>query len=82
MTNEKMERQLAAALEKTAPDDMSGVLSRCEKRKGTVITMTTKKTTKKLDDAGGGLPLRWCCWAAEGYSISRHTRWRPWFRWT
>lgn len=24
MTNEKMERQLAAALEKTAPDDMSG----------------------------------------------------------
>ena len=47
MTNEKMERQLAAALEKTAPDDMSGVLSRCEARKGTVIPMTTKKTTKK-----------------------------------
>ena len=37
MTNEKMERQLAVALEKTAPDDMSGVLSRCETRKGTVI---------------------------------------------
>ena len=47
MTNEKMERQLAAALEKTAPDDMSGVLSRCDERKGTVIPMTTKKTTKK-----------------------------------
>ena len=47
MTNEKMERQLAAALEKTAPDDMSGVLSRCEARKGTVIPMTTKKTTKR-----------------------------------
>ena len=27
MTNEKMEQRLAAALEKTAPDDMSGVLS-------------------------------------------------------
>ena len=47
MTNEKMERQLAAALEKTAPDDMSGVLSRCEARKGTVISMTTKKTVNR-----------------------------------
>ena len=47
MTNEKMERQLASALEKTAPDDMSGVLSRCEARKGTVINMKTKKTAKK-----------------------------------
>lgn len=44
MTNEKMEQRLAAALEKTAPDDVNGVLSRCEKRKGTVINMTTKKT--------------------------------------
>ena len=42
MTNEKMEQRLASALEKTAPDDMSGVLSRCEARKGTVISMTTK----------------------------------------
>ena len=47
MTNEKMEQRLASALEKTAPDDMSGVLSRCEARKGTVIPMTTKKTTKR-----------------------------------
>ena len=47
MANEKMERQLAAALEKTAPDDMSGVLSRCEARKGTVIPMTTKKTANR-----------------------------------
>ena len=47
MTNEKMEQRLAAALEKTAPDDVSGVLSRCEARKGTVIPMTTKKTTKR-----------------------------------
>ena len=47
MTNEKMEQRLAAALEKTAPDDVSGVLSRCEERKGTVIPMTTKKTTKR-----------------------------------
>ena len=37
MTNEKMEQRLAAAVEKTAPNDVNGVLSRCEERKGTVI---------------------------------------------
>ena len=47
MTNEKMEQRLAAALEKTAPDDVNGVLSRCEERKGTVINMTTKKTANR-----------------------------------
>lgn len=47
MTNEKMEQRLASALEKTAPDDVSGVLSRCEVRKGTVINMTTKKPARK-----------------------------------
>ena len=47
MTNEKMKRQLAAALEKTAPDDVDGVLSRCETRKGTVINMPIMKTAKR-----------------------------------
>ena len=47
MTNEKMEQRLAAAVEKTAPNDANGVLSRCEERKGTVIPMTTQKTTKR-----------------------------------
>ena len=47
MTNEKMEQRLASAVEKTAPNDVNGVLSRCDERKGTVIHMTTKKTTKK-----------------------------------
>ena len=47
MTNEKMEQRLAAALEKTAPDDVNGVLSRCEARKGTVIPMTTKQTANR-----------------------------------
>ena len=47
MTNEKMEQCLASAVEKTAPNDVNGVLSRCDERKGTVIPMTTKKTTKK-----------------------------------
>ena len=47
MTNEKMEQRLASAVEKTAPNDVNGVLSRCDEWKGTVIPMTTKKTTKK-----------------------------------
>ena len=47
MTNEQIERHLVSAVEKTAPDDVNGVLSRCEERKGTVIPMTTKKTTKR-----------------------------------
>ena len=47
MTNEQMERRLAKALDKTTPDDVNGVLSRCDERKGTVIPMATKKTTKK-----------------------------------
>lgn len=48
MTNKKLEQRLASALEKTAPDDVCGVLSRCEVRKGTAINMTTKKQTKKI----------------------------------
>ena len=47
MTNKKMEQRLASAVEKTAPNDVNGVLSRCDERKGTVIPMATKKTTKK-----------------------------------
>ena len=47
MTKEKMERRLASALEKTAPDDVSGVLSRCEVRKGTVSSMKANHTIKK-----------------------------------
>ena len=48
MNNDQMEKRLADALEKTAPDDADGVLSRCKERKGTVITMSqTKKTMKR-----------------------------------
>ena len=47
MTNEKMEQRLASAVEKTAPNDVNGVLSRCDERKGTVIPMMTRKTTKR-----------------------------------
>ena len=47
MTNEKMEQRLASAVEKTAPNDVNGVLSRCETRKGTVINMPIMKTAKR-----------------------------------
>ena len=47
MTSEQMERRLARALDKTTPDDVNGVLSRCDERKGTVIPMATKKMRKK-----------------------------------
>lgn len=47
MTDKKMEQKLASAVEKTAPNDVFDVLSRCEARKGTVIQMTTQKTTKR-----------------------------------
>lgn len=42
MTNDPMERRLSAALDKTAPDDVAGVLSRCTERKGTVVPMKKK----------------------------------------
>ena len=69
MTNEKLEQCLAQALEKTAPHDVDGVLSRCEKRKGTEIPMKTKPHSLKkwmamaaclalLLLCGGGLFLR------------------------
>ena len=47
MTNPEIERRLAQALAKTAPDDVEGVLSRCEAGKGTVIAMTTKQHSRQ-----------------------------------
>ena len=40
MTDQELEQRLARAIEHTAPDDVEGVLSRCEARKGNVIPMT------------------------------------------
>ena len=47
MTNDPMERRLSAALDKTAPDDVAGVLSRCTERKGTVVPMKKKNQRMK-----------------------------------
>ena len=43
MTNQELEQRLADAVSRTAPNDLEGVLSRCETRKGNVIQMTTRR---------------------------------------
>lgn len=43
MTQQEFNRRLRRAVDRTAPDDVEAVLSRCETRKGTVIPMTMKK---------------------------------------
>lgn len=48
MTDREIEQKLAQALEKTAPKDIQGVLSRCEERKGTVVFMNQKKKRRRL----------------------------------
>ena len=47
MTDKTMEKRLAEALAKTAPNDIHGVLSRCKERKETKITETTKRHSRK-----------------------------------
>lgn len=47
MTDHELERRLRAALEHAAPNDLEGVLSRCEAGKGAVIDMTNAVETKK-----------------------------------
>ena len=47
MTPEKWERRLARAVEKTAPDDLAGILSRCETQKGTGSPMMNTNTERR-----------------------------------
>ena len=79
MKDNQLEKRLSAALEKTAPDDLDGVLSRCKERKGTVIPMTKKKTVKirtmlaaaciALVLIGGGLFYRYTSAVASVISL-------------
>lgn len=48
MTDKELERRLELALSAAAPDDLEGVLSRCEARKGTVIPMTKKRPSRTI----------------------------------
>ena len=48
MNNREVERKLADAIAKTAPNDINGVLSRISDEKGTVLeVMKTKNNTKR-----------------------------------
>ena len=47
MTNRSMERRLADAVNKTAPQNADGVLSRCQERKGTITVMTEKRLARR-----------------------------------
>ena len=47
MTDHELERRLRTALDHAAPNDLEGVLSRCETGKGTVIDMTNAVETMK-----------------------------------
>ena len=47
MKDQELERRLEQALSRSAPDDLDGVLSRCQTRKGTVIPMTTTQRTNR-----------------------------------
>ena len=51
MTDHELERRLRTALDHAAPNDLEGVLSRCETGKGTVIDMTNAVETKKKKSA-------------------------------
>ncbi len=52
MKNQELEARLRTALEHAAPNDLQGVLSRCQQRKGTVIYM--KENARRRSPA-----LRW-----------------------
>lgn len=47
MTDRELEQRLHTALDHAAPNDVNGVLSRCESGKGTVIQMTNANENKK-----------------------------------
>ncbi len=49
MTDRELEQRLHTALDHAAPNDVNGVLSRCESGKGTVIQMTNTNENKKTN---------------------------------
>ena len=60
MTDHELERRLRAALDHAAPNDLEGVLSRCETGKGTVIDMTNDFQPKKKARRWGPLAAAAC----------------------
>ena len=50
MTDQELEARLAQAVAQAAPNDLEGVLSRCQEQNGKVIPMTKTKAAR---------PIRW-----------------------
>lgn len=60
MTDHELERRLRTALDHAAPNDLEGVLSRCETGNGTVIDMTNAVETKKKKNRWAPLAAAAC----------------------
>ena len=60
MTDHELESRLRTALEHAAPNDLEGVLSRCETGKGTVIDMTNELQPKKKKNRWAPLAIAAC----------------------
>ena len=60
MTDHELERRLRTALDHAAPNDLEGVLSRCEAGKGTVIDMTNELQPKKKRNRWAPLAIAAC----------------------
>ena len=60
MTDHELESRLRTALDHAAPNDLEGVLSRCEAGKGTVIDMTNELQPKKKKNRWAPLAIAAC----------------------
>lgn len=60
MTDHELESRLRTALDHAAPNDLEGVLSRCEAGKGTVIDMTNELQPKKKRNRWAPLAIAAC----------------------
>lgn len=60
MTDHELESRLRTALDHAAPNDLEGVLSRCETGKGTVIDMTNELQPKKKRNRWAPLAIAAC----------------------
>ena len=53
MTDRDLERRLAAAMERTAPDDLDVILSRCGAQNGSVMKLNALQEHSNIIDVDG-----------------------------
>ena len=90
MTDQELLQKLAAALERTASDDLDAILSRCGEQKGSVTKMSEANSNHERkgagkNGAGGWLRPVWA-WSwpepEAGWRGKTAMRWPPWCPWT